>query len=307
MCYRAQGRYEEAEARIGARLALHEQLAVPKHPDAAVMLDQLAQLEAARGHHSAALAWSRRAKAAVLPMRPARAQVLSTKENSGGLIAQRSDYLEPHVGNLAQDAARKGSNRPPRALAEKHSRLRNGPRIQWPPRRSTRWQPAWHPAAVRSPAWCAKRKTLPRTSRDVQTRNWLVPCRSRKVGRMANRDRGAAQGSRRYRKQNRRHHRPLEKQNFQDYAALARPRPLAADEVQKLLGLDEALVFFLTSKAETSVFALTREGFLWQPIALGSGDLAQKVAAFRRGLDVEEHRRALGTSQAPDVRSRRGA
>jgi CHAT domain-containing protein len=34
------------------------------------------------------------------------------------------------------------------------------------------------------------------------------------------------------------------------------------------------------------VIAITRTGFDWKPIALGADDVAEKVAAFRRGLDV---------------------
>ena len=37
---------------------------------------------------------------------------------------------------------------------------------------------------------------------------------------------------------------------FPDYAALAIPKPLKAEEVQSLLGADEALVFFLTGNNE---------------------------------------------------------
>ena len=75
---------------------------------------------------------------------------------------------------------------------------------------------------------------------------------------------------------------------FPDYAALAHPKPLTAEEVQKLLGADEALVFFLVGANESYVFALTREGFEWRTISLGEKNMAAKVAAFRRGLDVEE-------------------
>src|SRR5262249_45713125 len=75
---------------------------------------------------------------------------------------------------------------------------------------------------------------------------------------------------------------------FPDYDALAQPKPLPVEEVQRLLGGDEALVFFLAGANESYVFALTREGFEWQTISLGEKNLATQVAAFRRGLDVEE-------------------
>ncbi len=71
------------------------------------------------------------------------------------------------------------------------------------------------------------------------------------------------------------------------HAALVDPKPLTADEVQMLLGADEALVFFLSGDNESYVFALTREGFEWQTISLGEKNMAAKVADFRRGLDVD--------------------
>ncbi len=80
---------------------------------------------------------------------------------------------------------------------------------------------------------------------------------------------------------------------FPDYAALSNPLPLTAKEVQALLSDDEALVLFAAagtdspSDKKSYVFALTREGFDWKSIPLGGDALAAKVAAFRRGLDVD--------------------
>ena len=52
-------------------------------------------------------------------------------------------------------------------------------------------------------------------------------------------------------------------------------------------------------------FALTRERFEWQTIPLGAEDLAKKVAAFRRGLDVERaRRRSRPATRAGPLRSR---
>jgi tetratricopeptide (TPR) repeat protein/CHAT domain-containing protein len=75
---------------------------------------------------------------------------------------------------------------------------------------------------------------------------------------------------------------------FPDYAALSNPPPMTAREIQALLSDDEALVFFAAAgDQESYVFALTRGGFDWKPIPLGGEALAAKVAAFRRGLDVD--------------------
>ena len=84
---------------------------------------------------------------------------------------------------------------------------------------------------------------------------------------------------------------------FPDYAALAHPKPLTAEEVQKLLGTDEALVSS-SGANESYVFALTREGFEWRTISLGEKNMAAKVAAFRRGLDVDELTKSVSMGKA---------
>jgi CHAT domain-containing protein len=83
--------------------------------------------------------------------------------------------------------------------------------------------------------------------------------------------------------------------DFPEYAALANPMPLKPEELQQLLGADEALVFWLSAERhwEIYVFALTREGFEWKTIPLKGEALAEKVAAFRRGLGVDALRRGL--------------
>ena len=81
-------------------------------------------------------------------------------------------------------------------------------------------------------------------------------------------------------------------------AALAHAEPLTAEEVQNLLGANEALVFFLVGANESYVFALTREGFEWRTISLGEKNMAAKVAAFRRGLDVDELTKSVSMGKA---------
>ena len=75
---------------------------------------------------------------------------------------------------------------------------------------------------------------------------------------------------------------------FPDYSALSNPKPLDAVEVQKLLGPDEALTLFLSGDKESYVFALTQDAFEWHVIPLSRKALDEKVASFRRGLDVDE-------------------
>jgi CHAT domain-containing protein/tetratricopeptide (TPR) repeat protein len=75
---------------------------------------------------------------------------------------------------------------------------------------------------------------------------------------------------------------------FPEYASLVSPKPLGVQRVQQLLGADEAMAFFLSSEKESHVFAVTRESFEWKTIPVGAEEMAAKVAAVRRGVDVDE-------------------
>jgi CHAT domain-containing protein/tetratricopeptide (TPR) repeat protein len=88
---------------------------------------------------------------------------------------------------------------------------------------------------------------------------------------------------------------------FPDYAALSNPLPVTAKELQALLSADETMVLFAVADKETYVFALTRDSFVWKPVPLGAEALAQKVAAFRRGLDVSKATDASGKSGLFDL------
>jgi CHAT domain-containing protein/Tfp pilus assembly protein PilF len=88
---------------------------------------------------------------------------------------------------------------------------------------------------------------------------------------------------------------------FPDYAALSNPLPITAKEIAALLTGDEAMVVFSIVDKESYVFAITREGFDWKPIPLGAETLTQKVAAFRRGLDVGKANDASGKSGLFDL------
>ena len=73
---------------------------------------------------------------------------------------------------------------------------------------------------------------------------------------------------------------------FPDYAALSNPLPLAVKDIQSLLSSDEAMVLFALAEKESYVIAITRDGSDWKQIPLGAEAASQKVAAFRKGLDV---------------------
>ena len=90
---------------------------------------------------------------------------------------------------------------------------------------------------------------------------------------------------------------------FPDYSALSNPLPLKSKEIQSLLSGDEAMVLFSLAEKESYVFAITRDSFAWKPIPIGADALSEKIAAFRRGLDIAKASDASGKIRA--VRSRR--
>lgn len=88
---------------------------------------------------------------------------------------------------------------------------------------------------------------------------------------------------------------------FPDYASLSHPLPLAVGDVQALLSSEEAMVLFSVVDNESYVIAITGEGVDWQQIPLGADALAQKVAAFRNGLDVGKASAVSGKSGLFDL------
>jgi CHAT domain-containing protein/Tfp pilus assembly protein PilF len=88
---------------------------------------------------------------------------------------------------------------------------------------------------------------------------------------------------------------------FPDYAALSNPLPMTATEIQALLAADEAMVLFAVADKESYVMAITRERFDWKQLPSGAEALSNKVAAFRRGLNVAAVSDASGKSGLFDL------
>lgn len=86
---------------------------------------------------------------------------------------------------------------------------------------------------------------------------------------------------------------------FPDYAALSNPLPMTVKEAQALLSPDEALALFAVVDSESYVLAMTRDGFEWRRLPLGAEAMSQKVAAFRRGLDLNK----IGNANDPSARA----
>ncbi|TYO64669.1 CHAT domain-containing protein [Bradyrhizobium hipponense] len=88
---------------------------------------------------------------------------------------------------------------------------------------------------------------------------------------------------------------------FPGYAALSNPLPLTVKDIQPLLSADEAMVLYSVVDKQSYVIAITREGVDWKEIPLGADALAQKLSAFRRGLDVGKAGDASGKSGLFDL------
>ncbi|WP_027574280.1 CHAT domain-containing tetratricopeptide repeat protein [Bradyrhizobium sp. WSM1743] len=88
---------------------------------------------------------------------------------------------------------------------------------------------------------------------------------------------------------------------FPDYSSLSNPLPLTVKDIQPLLSADEAMVIYSVVDKQSYVIAITREGVDWKEISLGADALAQKVSAFRKGLDVGKARDASGKSGLFDL------
>ena len=73
---------------------------------------------------------------------------------------------------------------------------------------------------------------------------------------------------------------------FPAFADLTSSKPLTVAETQAALQPSEVMVFWLVGEKESYVFALTRAGMSWKTIGAGSDEIAAKVTAFRKGLDV---------------------
>jgi CHAT domain-containing protein len=68
-----------------------------------------------------------------------------------------------------------------------------------------------------------------------------------------------------------------------------------------LLAGHEAMVLFALADNESYALALTRDGFDWKRIPLGTDAMSQKVSAFRGGLDISQASDASGKSKLFDL------
>jgi len=281
--YLHEGKFDEAEGAFKRTLTLKQSAFGPNHPAVAETLDILAALAVARDRTADALDYSRKATALLLSDAAIAVSAGQTQIGGATLLGQDSYLFRRAVAILAvavhkgilpeADAGREafevaqwaGQSSAAAAVAQMGVRFASGnDALAALVRESQDLSAAWSEkdkalTAARSlPANQRNRAAIDQLEKelsDVETRLAAVAARLQ--------------------------------QQFPDYAALSTPRAISAKEVQALLADDEALVLFAAGDTESYIFALTREGFAWKPIRLGGDALAQKVAAFRRGLNVD--------------------
>jgi CHAT domain-containing protein/Tfp pilus assembly protein PilF len=296
LLYSNQGKYGEAEPFYKRALAIKEKVLGANNPGTAIVLDNLAGLYGSSGDSANALAYSRKATASVIAHASAEATGAGLRESAGGLVEQRSDYFLRHVNNVAEAIKKR---------LEPEAELRSEAFVmaQWAKQSAA--ATAIQQMGLRFAAGTDALGALVRERQDLsvfrQSREKLFvealakpdgqqnpPAFARLRKELADIESKLAANAAR-----------LERE-FPDYAELANPKPLTVGDVQRLLGPDEALVFFLSENLE--VFALTRDGFEWRDIGVERDKLAEKVTAFREGLDLEKLQRSAGKAPLFDLK-----
>lgn len=278
-----EGKLAEAEGYYVRALAIREKALGPDHPGVLPMLNNLTRVAEAKGDLPEALDRSRKAVAAVL----AASQRTSSDRASGdggGFLQSQSFAFHNHVRLLA--LARDAKLEPEPALTAEAFEMmqRSG---------DSRASAALRRMTARFASGGDELAGLTRRLQDLQTqRDGLDHAVLAALGKASARQDARSLATLRT---------ELSKveaeiaslstalqRDFPRYAELVRPEPIKAEAVQRLLDADEALLVFVTGDRETVVFAVTREALTLKTIPLDADVLASRVAAFRRGLDVNE-------------------
>jgi CHAT domain-containing protein/tetratricopeptide (TPR) repeat protein len=275
-----QGRYAESEDLSQRALMIRERTLGENHPAVAQTLNNLAHVSGVAGDTRKSLGYSRRATAAIL----AYAALDASEGGPQGLLQRRAGYFVRHVSTLAA-AVRQNIEREPAAAREALEIA------QWAVQSSA--GAAIVQMSARFASGGGALASLVRERQDLLTARRdkdraLLSALSKSAGQtdrattdairkqIADLDGRLGAATAR-----------LDKQ-FPEYAALSDPKPLKATEAQRLLGSDEALLFFLTGDTESYVFAVTREAFEWHAIPIRDEELSSKITALRHGLEANE-------------------
>jgi CHAT domain-containing protein/Tfp pilus assembly protein PilF len=311
---KVEGRFADAEPMIKRSLAIREKALGASHPDVARSLNNLADLYQRQNRFADAEPLFKRAlairEAAVGPDRPdtaASVNNLASLYEAEGRVADAVPLTERMIASgraqlrvalpVLFDAERLKIMPTEKAFDEALDVIQRGTQSSA--------ASAVNKLAVRLAAGSDRLAELVRKDQDLaseaeQLDKAIVAGLSKQAGRdpaagQRGRDRLAAIASERA---------GLQKAlavEFPNYAALSNPLPLKAREIQALLSSDEAMVLFALGDKESFVFALTRDNFDWKKIPFGADAVSQKVAAFRRGLDIGQANDASGKAHLFDL------
>jgi CHAT domain-containing protein/Tfp pilus assembly protein PilF len=267
--YDSQGRYADAEPLLRRGLAIREKALGPDHSDVALSLNNLAVLYNTQGRYADALPLvqttikhGRAEPSLALPV------LLAAQDNGLMPAGKAQDDALNVVQRASQSAAATAVNKLALRLAAGSDRLASLVR---------------NDQDLAAEAEALDKAILAAVSNE--------PAKRDAAGEQRIRDRLAEIAKQRTTLQG------VFATEFPDYAALSNPWPLAVKEIQALLSGDEALLVYATGDKESYVFAVTRTSAAWKPIALGTAALSEKVAAFRRGLDVEALRQSAASGK----------
>ncbi|MBR1126186.1 tetratricopeptide repeat protein [Bradyrhizobium lablabi] len=312
---KVQGRYAEAEPMIRRSLAIREKALGADHPDVARSLNNLADLYERRGRladaeplYERALAIRERAVGADHPDTAISANNLAFLYRAKGRVADALPLVQRLIGSsraqirvalpILFDAQRRQLLPSEQALNDALNVIQRGTQSSA--------ASAVNKLAVRIAAGNDRLAELVRRDQDLGSETEAL---DKAIVAAVSKDRARRDAATEARGKARlaaisAERATLQKtlaREFPDYSALSSPLPITAKEIQSLLTSDEAMVLFAVAEKESFAFAITREGFDWKPLPIGGEALSQKIAAFRRGLDIAGLTEASGKSGLFDL------
>jgi CHAT domain-containing protein/Tfp pilus assembly protein PilF len=271
--YERQGRYAEAEPLFERALAVRERAVGPDHPDTATSTNNLAAFYQAEGRPGDALPLVQRLIASGRAQLRAALPVLADAQRQQLIPAEKAvDDMLNAVQRGTQSSAASAVNKLAVRLAAGNDRLAGLVRRD---------------QDLSAEAEALEKAIVAAVSKERSKRDVASEQRARARLAVISTERVSLQKTL--------------AAEFPDYAALSNPLPMTAKEIQSLLSADEAMVLFAVTVKESYVVAITRERFDWKPIPRGAETLSEKVAAFRRGLDINRASDASGKSGLFDL------
>jgi CHAT domain-containing protein/Flp pilus assembly protein TadD len=293
--YQAQGRLAEAEPLQKRALAIEEKALTAGHPDIAGSLGNLASLQFLRSRPAESLTSIRRATAILIKRRTG--ETSARGADNRGEITRNSGSFQYHV----RVAWRVNEENTSQSSSLRDESFRTA---QWAIETET--ANALAQMAARFSSGTTGLATLVRERQDLQTR-WQIADKQLSAALSLSPDRRGGADERARKEIVEIDVRITEidhrlKAEFPDFFALAKPDPMSIEDAAQLLHPDEALVLLLARHdEETFIWAVTRDGSAWQRIPLGEEALADKVKALRKGLDLQDPKRAAQSGKLFDL------